>query len=371
MSFFRNRGHDMHLISFADLDPEHSEALSAIGIKLHGSIGPFHVKRWWLTLRDLRHLRQTLQREKIDILHSHYLGANAWYAAISGFTPIALTIMGGGDVTGPDWRPRGKRERLLTPYALRRADVVTSWSKVMAEVVKPYCRPGVPVETIHGGVDLTRFYPGTPADTLREKLNLRAEDRVIFSARLMRPLSNITTIARAAEYVCKQVPEAVFLFTAPSEQRDATYENEVREILNATGLQDRARFVAAIRHDEIAEYHRLAAVTVSIPSTDGTPMTVLESMACETPVVCGDIPDYDKKYFEGGKTVLTARVDDPYSVGEAVARLLKDHTVATDLSTEARRRVVDFGSYEAQMSRMESLYEFMLKQNGAAAQLTS
>ncbi len=361
MSFFRNRGHDMHLISFAELQGEHIEALNAIGIKLHGSIGAFHLKRWWLTLRDVRHLRRTLRREKIDILHAHYLGANAWYAAISGFRPIALTIMGGGDVTGPDWKPRGKRERLLTPYALRRADLVTSWSSVMADVVKPYCRPGVPVETIHGGVDLARFHPGPAAVSLREKLNLHAQDRVIFSARLMRPLSNITTIARAAESVCKQVPEAVFVFTAPGEQRDSKYENEVREILNANGLQDRARFVTAIPHDEIADYYRLAAVTVLIPSTDGTPLTALESMACGTPIVCGNIPDYDAKYFEHERTVLMANVADASSVAGAVVSLLKQNELAANVAREARARVVEFGSYESQMSRMEQLYQAVMK----------
>jgi glycosyltransferase involved in cell wall biosynthesis len=360
MSFFKNRGHDMHLISFAELETEHINALKAIDIKLHGSIGAFHVKRWWLTLRDLRHLRQTLRREKIDILHVHYLGANAWYAAISGFRPLALTIMGGGDVTGPEWRPRGKRESLLTPYALRRADVVTSWSKTMAEVVKPYCRPGVPVETIHGGVDLTRFHPGPTATNLREKLNLRPEDKVIFSARLMRPLSNITTIARAAEHVCARIPDAVFVFTAPGEQRESKYENEVKEILNAKGLQDRARFVKAIPHDEIAEYHRLAAITVMIPSTDGTPMTALESMACGTPVVCGDLPDYDVKYFESGKTVLMANVGDPTSVADAIITLLAQNELAASLAREARARVVEFGSYESQMLRMEQLYQAIL-----------
>jgi len=361
MSFFRNRGHDIHLISFANLETEHIEALKALGIKIHDPIGAFHLKRWWLTMHDLRHLRQTLRREKIDILHAHYLGANAWYAALSGFRPLVLTIMGGGDVTGPDWQPRGKRERLLTPYALRRADVVTAWSRVMADVVKPYCRPGVPVETIHGGVDLTRFHPGPAATNLRDKLSLSAEDKVIFSARLMRPLSNITTIARAAEHVCKEIPEAVFVFTAPGEQREAKYESEVKEILDANGLRDRARFVKAIPHDEIADYYRLATVTVLIPSTDGTPLTALESMACGTPVVCGDIPDYDAKYFEHGWTVMMANVTDAGAVAQGIVTLLKQDELAANLATEARARVVEFGSYESQMSRMEELYQGLMR----------
>ena len=356
MSFFKSHGHDMHLVSFAALNAEHEQALETIGIRFHGSIGPFHVKRWWRTVRDLRFLRNVLKREKVDILHSHYLGANAWYAALTGFHPLVLTIMGGGDVTGPDWKPRGVREKIFTPYALRKADLVTSWSKVMADVVRPYCRAHVPVVPIHGGIDLTRCYPGPAPEYLRQKWQIPPDAKVIFSPRLMRPLSNITQIAGAADAICKNVPNPFFIFAAPGEERDVHYENKVKEIFASFGLTDRARFIGAIPHEEIADYHRLADVTVSIPSIDGTPMTVLESMACGTPVVCGDIPDYDRQYFENGRTVLMANVEDTASIGHAIVKSINNSEVASRITAEARHRVIEFGSYEAQMSRMEELY---------------
>ena len=356
MAFFKNRGHEMHLVSFAPLNSEHVEAFKSAGVKYHGSIGPFYLKRWWLTMGSLRFLRGVLTREKIQILHSHYLGANAWYAALTGFRPLVLTIMGGGDVTGPDWRPRGRRERLMTPYALRRADLVTSWSKTMADVVRMYCRSDIRVETVHGGVDLTRFHPGPASDELRRKLSLTADMKIVFSPRLMRPLSNITTIATAAREVCNKVPNAVFLFAAPTEEQDRAYENKIKEILRSTGLEHRARFVGAIPHQEIADYHRLADVTISIPSTDGTPMTVLESMACQTPVVCGDIPDYDRQYFANGETVLAADVADSNSVAAALISLLDNRELALKLATEAHCRVTHWGSHDAQMTLMEQLY---------------
>lgn len=361
MSYFRNHGHDMHLVSFAPLNPEQVQAFQELGIHYHGAIGGFHVKRWWLTLRDLRFLKNVLRRERIDILHSHYLSANSWYAALTRFHPLVITVMGGGDVTGPDWKPRGKRESLLTPYTLRAADVVTSWSKVMADVVRPYCRPGVPVEPIHGGVDVTRCYPGPAAPYLREKLQISPDMKVVFSPRLMRPLSNIMQIANAAALINQRIPNVIFLFAAPGEERDTAYEREVQGVLSASGLLDQARFVGAIAHDQIADYHRLADVTVSIPTTDGTPMTVLESMACGTPVVCGDIPDYDRQYFEPGQTVLAAKVDDAEAIANAVVSLLEDQELAGRIAAEARRRVTEIGTYEAQMSRMEQLYYSLVR----------
>jgi glycosyltransferase involved in cell wall biosynthesis len=364
LRYFSEQGHEMHLVSFAPMTPEHVRAIEDASGKYLGTIGNFHIKRFWLTAGDLLSLRRLLRRESIDVLHCHFLGSNAWYAALSGFRPLVITVMGGGDVCGPGWQPNGTRARILTPYALRHADLITSWSRVMADAVRPYVRQGTPIEVIHGGVDLKRFHPGPKQDSLREKLGLPPDAKVIFSPRLMRPLSNITQIAAAAGLVVQQDPQSHFVFVAPAEERNESYETEARTILREVGAANNARFVGAIAHDEMADYHRLADVTVSIPSTDGTPMTVLESMACGTPVVVGDIPDYDARYFEKDHTVLMADPNDAWSVAQAIIRLLTDPALAQRLSTEAERRVRTTGSYEAQMSRMNELYH-NLPSNGS------
>ena len=355
MRYFSEQGADMHLVSFAPMTSDHIRAVEEVG-RYHGELGNFHLKRFWITADEVRRLRGLLKREKIDVLHCHFLGANAWYAALSGFRPLVITVMGGGDVCGPGWQPSGARERFFTPFTLRHADLVTSWSRVMADAVRPYCREETPIEVIHGGVDLTRFHPGPKPQYLRERLSLPFDAKVAFSPRLMRPLSNIKQIALAAGAVVQQLPQAHFLFVAPAEERDEAYENEVRTILRDVGASDNAQFIGAIAHDEMADYHRLADVTISIPSTDGTPMTVLESMACGTPVVVGEIPDYDRKYFENGETVLMADPLNPAPIADALLTLLLDAAVAQRVSAEAERRVRATGSYESQMSKMNQLY---------------
>src|SRR6185369_5229883 len=99
---------------------------------------------------------------------------------------------------------------------------------------------------------------------------------------------------------------------------------EVRKGLEDAGAADNSRFVGSIPQPQMADYHRLADVTVSIPCTDGTPLTVLESMACGTPVVVGDIPDYDPRYIEKDQTVLMAEPTDAKSVAQAIISLLTD-----------------------------------------------
>jgi len=176
----------------------------------------------------------------------------------------------------------------------------------------------------------------------------------------MRPLSNHHIVAKAARAVLQRCPEAYFVFGYPSTAKDADYEALVRRAAQGSGTPDRFRFVEQIRHDAMPDYFRLADVTVSIPDYDGTPMSVLESMACGIPVVVGAIPDYDPVYIEPGATVATARVDDPDSIAEAIAEILQGSEAVTRRADEARRRVERDGSFDAQMNRMDQLYKSLV-----------
>jgi len=292
------------------------------------------------------------------VLHSHFVGINAWYGALSRFHPTVVTVMG-GDILGEDWKPGPDiRERWLTPLALRNADLITCWSNALIDVVRRYSGPDIPIEVVHGGVDLQRFsFNGSRPQYLLDRLGLPHDARVILSPRLMRPLYNLDKIALAADAFCAAVPKTYFIFAVLPEAKDELYEAQVLDILKRGSARDRVRFVGGIPHDEMADYYRLADATVSIPSSDGTPMSVLESMACGTPVLVSRIPNYDSHYIEDGKTVLMGDQRDSEAVAAALIKLLQDRSLAQSIAGEAMRRVIASASYESQMDKMNQLYD--------------
>jgi glycosyltransferase involved in cell wall biosynthesis len=270
----------------------------------------------------------------------------------------------GGDILGEDWKPGPDiRERWLTPYALRNADLITCWSNNLVPVVRRFSGPQMPIEVVHGGVELERFSPGPRPRYLLERLNLPDTARVILSPRLMRPLYNLDQIAGAAASVCAAVPDAYFIFAVLPAATDEALAARVRDIFARGSAHDRVRFVGAIPHDEMADFYRLADVTVSIPSSDGTPMSVLESMACKTPVLVSRIPNYDSHYIEEEKTVMMVDPKNPEAVATALIILLQDRSLAQSLASEAERRVRLSGSYESQMAKMNQLYENVSHKN--------
>jgi L-malate glycosyltransferase len=355
LRYFSERGLEMHLVSSAPMEPQHVAAVEATGARYLGEVGGFHLKRFWLTGRDLLFLRRLLRRERIDLLHCHFLGTGAWFGALSRFHPFVLTILG-GDINGSDWEPNDNlRERLLSPFTLRNADLITCHPYQLTQAVKRFAETRV--EILHCGVNLARFSPGPRPRRLLEQWKLPPNAKVVLSPRLLRSLYNIDTIATAAREVCAAFPNVYFLFAFLRDAVDKDYENRVRAIVEADPFtSERVRFIGEIPHEEMADYYRLADVIVSIPSHDGTALSVLESMACDTPVVVSRISDYDPYYIEPGETVLAVNPNDSTELAAALVELLRNPELATRLSAEARRRVEASAGDEAQVSRMEQLY---------------
>jgi len=162
----------------------------------------------------------------------------------------------------------------------------------------------------------------------------------------------------AAREIWPHVPNAYFLFAVSADDKNLDYERKVRGMLGDDG---RVRFLESIPHERMGDFYRLADVTISIPSSDGTPLSVLESLACGTSVLVSNIPNYDPDYIEAGKTVLMAESSDVASIVSSLTRMLSDATLRQTLASEGRRRVEAYGSYEAQMTRMEDLYYALVK----------
>lgn len=104
-----------------------------------------------------------------------------------------------------------------------------------------------------------------------------------------------------------------------------------------------------------------AADLYVIPSRqDNLPSTVLESMACGTPVVgfdVGGIPDM----VQPGRTGALCPAGDAPSLALAIESLLGDPEGRAEMSTRCRERIVEEYSMEGCVSRYEGLYERLVE----------
>jgi glycosyltransferase involved in cell wall biosynthesis len=315
-----------------------------------------HVKRFWISLNAIRRLRATARTLNADLTHAHFLGPGAWYAALARQRPLVVSVMGGGDVRGTQWRPQSAIDRLLTPYTLRHTDLITCWSENLKRAVRQLVPPTTPMEVIVGGVDLERFRRVVDASHVRRRLELEADAFVVLSPRLFWPIQSIDTIVGAMPKLLAAEPRARLVLVKYRASQFPEYEARIERLIDQLGVRTAIRSIPEIPNEDMPAYYSAADCTVSVPSTDGTPMTVVESLGVETPVVVSDLPDYDGDLFADGRTVVRVKPGDVSSLADGLISLARDHDLGCRLGKNGRQIAVARADYRVEMERLEAAY---------------
>lgn len=122
------------------------------------------------------------------------------------------------------------------------------------------------------------------------------------------------------------------------------YMRHLRERIEALGLSDHVTLPGPIDYDQVPAY--LAEATIGYQLYQPDPWTsqsmasstVFRHMGSELPLVVTDLPGIGS-LVESLDCGLTAPVDDPEAIGNAVCRLLDDEELAAELAANGREHV--------------------------------
>ena len=153
--------------------------------------------------------------------------------------------------------------------------------------------------------------------------------------------------------VLARVPQAVLLLTEYG--ADPAYRASVSASIARLGLGDRVRFIGTRPHDAVAALYSLAEATAGVPSSDGLPQSLFETMSCGTPAVLGRLPAYEEVVRDGESALLVA-IEAP-AIAAALLRLLEDRALARLVSGNALAAVRGMSALPQEAARVEALYE--------------
>lgn len=347
MRFFRDRGHDIHFIPMPP--PE-----APLGGVEHHLLPPFGRLSKVRVLRNIFSIRNIARKLKPDILHCHNARGPGWYGAFSGHHPLIIHAYG-GDVLPFRYRMKDFFSKILTIYTCRQMDMMVVTASHMAKAAAHLRIPEDKIRVIPRGVDLKSFRPGLETASLREKLGIHPGVPVIFSPRyqIHESLYNFDVIIKALSLVRESYHDVVCvqLYDGSRKEEKLAFE----KMASDRGVSGSYKLVEAVDNEEMPYFYNLADVMVSVPSSDGFPVSVLEASACGTPMIVSEL-DYTREWFKDEENGILVPVRDSVSLGMAVVKLLKDRSLRLAMIEKNKRQVEEKADYEKCMLKLEELY---------------
>lgn len=300
---------------------------------------------WFKALPEVRRVaREVAQRFQPTLVHGHYVTSYGLWAAMCGLKlPTVLTAWGSDILV----TPRDSRlMRLVVAWSLRHADLITADSMDMIDEIARY-HPQAPCHQILWGADTDVF---TPSDTAAEPQHFD-----IVSLRSWEPNYNIDTIVEGFAQFAAQRPQAhARLHLLGGGSLSDALHAQVAEL----GLQDQVRFHGRVNDVQMVQAIQQSRVSVSVPTSDATSVSVLESMACGLPVLASDLPANRQWVDEQGGWVVPVR--DAQALTQALL-LAHDHPEqSARMGLHNRERIERDASRRGQMDAMWRLYQRLL-----------
>lgn len=248
----------------------------------------------WRTWRALRKFRPA-------IVHCHYLGLYGLIGALTPFQPIVMSAWGSDLLIAAR---KNFLNRIIFRQILRRAACVFADSRELIEVARKICGREIRTEYVLWGVEFSR--------TLRRRFSPGQSARRFVSIRMHEPLYRIEQIIDSFAKQASRMPEAT-LEVAGAGSLTKDLMGRARE----RGISDRVHFHGLLDESEIRELLSSCDVSISIPRSDGTAMSVLESMAAGLPLICSELPANREWLDEDGAVFI------PHGDGQRLSEVIQ------------------------------------------------
>ncbi len=347
--FFAERGHKVALCSQSPL--QHGLEVDRFSpLSTRGGLPGTRL------LSNVREVRRAIRAFKPDVIHAHYINESGWLGALSGFRPFALTAWGSDIYLAPK---QSKLAAKLSPWSVARADYVTADSFDQIEQLKKMGARHT--EMIGWGVELDA-YPRAIGDQWRQQRDISDDQIMVLSPRQWIGNSNIDIIVQAWAKVRKACPDALLILKRM--KGEAPFNARIEAQIAALKLGASVRIVEEMPESDLPAMYAAADIAVSVCSSDGTPVSVLEAMAAATPVIAGELPSLSE-WVKNQKTGFLVAPRDADALAARLVELIQNGELRAKLGARARQIAVERAGREENLAKIETaLIELALSVTG-------
>jgi N-acetyl-alpha-D-glucosaminyl L-malate synthase BshA len=309
-------------------------------------------------LSELLYTIKLIRKEKIDVIHSHWLVPQGLVGAICRkyFKVPHIATVHGSDVYLIE---KSKIRNRICSFILHNSDKITANSSYTKNIIQSIDDGAKnKMEVVPMGVDIKNRFKSEDNTNLKEDFGVEC---LILSVGRLIGLKGTKYLIIAMKEVIRKFPTAKLLIVG-----DGPEKEKLEKLANELNLEDNVIFTGHIKNLDLPKYYSFADVFVTPSITidgqaEGLGVVLLEAMACGTPVIgsnMGGIPDIIKDGYNG----FLVPEKSPKDLADKIIELLSNKKMAEEFSVNGLKIVKERFSWEIVTERFYRLYEEILEE---------
>lgn len=221
--------------------------------------------------------------------------------------------------------------------------------------IAPQSKAAKKLVTISNAFQLDSFYKANldAVEKLRISYKLKKEQPVIGLVARIAPVKCIETLIDTVDILRHKIHNLKCMIIGEGEEN---YVNSLKNLVAEKKLTD--HFIFTGYRQDVADHIRLFTCGVLCSSHEGLPHFLIEAFASGVPVVGSDIEGIRQVMTEGQEG-LYAKVNDPYSLAEAIERIISNPELRKQMSKNAVRKSQEFNINE-HINKLCTIYDSLL-----------
>lgn len=307
------------------------------------------------TLESVKYLRSLVSVYEIDIIHIMYAEPNALWARWAHLlkVPMILTTRG-TDVLKTIPSFFDKKDLLSRIVAMQYKKALNGFNHITCtsqRQIQSLKKIGVasPMQIVRTGVN----FDAVKAANLDMKNTLGIHKPFIVMPRNMKPLYYHEFTLEAISMLDEKIKKDYTFIFINADTQDQEYFLKIKNI--AANIAADIHFYPSFSREEILSLYKQATLVVMNPTSDGSPVSAMEAMACKVPVILPPLP-YDEEIFE---SCLTFYEWNPTALKKSVEEIISLNKQALHGRLhEAYQKIYEQGNTLLEMNKISKLYQY-------------
>lgn len=252
-------------------------------------------------------------------------------------------------------------QKIIAPWLFKTVDAVFVLSADYAQnsnLKKYWKKYKEKFFIVPNGVDLDKFSNQNKAYSAGLKINLKANEQIIFTAQALDRqhfFKGIDVLIKALKIINRKNIKLILA-------GDGDLKKYYQDLAQRFNLQQQIIFLGQINHNFLPSYYQLADVVVvpSVKKTESFSITAAEAMATGKPVIVSNLPGL-RVTPENNVSGLLAEPNNEKDLAEKILFLLDNQELRMQMGQAAQKRAREFYDWQKICQKIENYYQKILK----------